>query len=60
MNEDQARQIVVAMITELQKEVGDYAAMLTGPVMAIPPLKVIEICERVDERWHQLKESMNV
>lgn len=58
MNEEQARRLVVGMAAALQEEVGDMAALLVAPMMSLPPLKVIEIIERVDEYYHRLKEQV--
>jgi hypothetical protein len=46
------------MVAELRSEVGDYAALLAGPMAAIPPLTVVDIAERIHVRFHEIKESV--
>ena len=58
MNEEQARRLVVALVAEMEKEIGGMAAMVVGPMMAIPPLKVVEIADRVVERYQEIKEQL--
>ncbi len=58
MSDEQARRFVVALAAELEREVGDMAALLVGPMLSLPPAKVIEIVERVDARYHEIKEQV--
>lgn len=58
LEEQKARRLVVALATELEKEIGGMAAMVVGPMMAIPPLKVVEIADRVVARYQEIKEQL--
>jgi len=58
MTERQAALFVQKMVAELRSEVGDYAALLAGPMAAIPPLTVVDIAERIHVRFHEIKESV--